>query len=167
VGEKNLKKAIFLDRDGVINIDHGFVYQIEKFEFVDGIFEFLKEAQRRGYTLIIVTNQSGIGRGYYTLEDFEKLTDFMIKQMQKEGINISKEQIFFCPHAPEENCSCRKPEPKMILDAKDKFNIDLGKSYLIGDKITDIEAGIRAGIPNNILITKNSKISMEAVDGLQ
>ena len=167
MGEKNLKKAIFLDRDGVINIDHGFVYQIEKFEFVDGIFEFLKEAQRRGYTLIIVTNQSGIGRGYYTLEDFEKLTDFMIKQMQKEGINISKEQIFFCPHAPEENCSCRKPEPKMILDAKDKFNIDLGKSYLIGDKITDIEAGIRAGIPNNILITKNSKISMEAVDGLQ
>ncbi len=162
-----MKKAIFLDRDGVINKDHGYVYKVEEFEFVDGIFEFLKEAQNRGYLLIVVTNQSGIGRGYYTLKDFEKLTEYMIQKMQENGIKISKEQIFFCPHAPEEKCKCRKPEPKMIFDAKEKFDIDLKNSCLIGDKISDIEAGIRAGVGKNILIAKNSKISMEALDGLQ
>jgi len=160
-----LRKALFLDRDGVINIDHSYVYKIEEFEFVEGIFKFLKEAQKRGYLLIVVTNQSGIGRGYYSLEDFEKITDFMVKKMQEEGVDIKKEQIFFCPHSPESNCSCRKPEPKMILDAKDEFDIDLSKSILIGDKVSDIEAGIRAGVGKNILIDKDSPISMEAIDG--
>jgi D-glycero-D-manno-heptose 1,7-bisphosphate phosphatase len=166
VGEKSLsRRAIFLDRDGVINIDHSYVCKVEDFEFVDGIFEFLKEAQRRGFFFVIVTNQSGIGRGYYSLEDFERVTEYMLKAFKKEGIKIEKEQVFFCPHSPEERCSCRKPEPKMILDAKEKFDIDLSQSYLFGDKPSDIEAGERAGVAKNILIKKDSKISPEVLDG--
>ena len=160
-----MKKAIFLDRDGVINKDFSYVYKIEEFEFVDGIFEFLREAQRRGYILIVVTNQSGIGRGYYSLEDFERVTEYMIDKMKKEGVDISKEQIFFCPHSPEANCSCRKPSPKMILDAKERFDIDLSKSILIGDKKTDIEAAKRAGVAKRVLIKKDSKIDLGVLDG--
>ena len=161
-----MKKALFLDRDGVINIDNTYIYKIEDFHFIDGVFEFMREAQRRGFIIVVITNQSGIGRGYYSLEDFHKLTDFMLEELQREGIKITKEHIFFCPHSPEAECSCRKPEPKMILDAKERFDIDLSKSCMIGDKVSDIEAGIRAGVAKNILISKNSKISMEALDGL-
>jgi D-glycero-D-manno-heptose 1,7-bisphosphate phosphatase len=89
----------------------------------------------------------------------------MIERFRENGIEFEKEQLFFCPHAPEENCKCRKPEPKMILDAKKRFNIDLSKSLLIGDKISDIEAGIRAGVAYNTLKTKDSKIKIEALNG--
>ncbi len=144
-------KAVFLDRDGVINIDKQYVSKIEDFEFKEGIFELLGHLQRLGYILIVVTNQSGIGRGYYTQEDFDKLTRWKIRELKKRGIIIS--DVFYCPHAPELLCDCRKPNAKMLLDAKKKFNIDLESSWMIGDKKSDIEAGRNAGVAKTIFVS--------------
>jgi len=145
-----VNKAIFLDRDGVINVDKGYVYRIEDFEFTKGAIKALKYFQSLGYLLIVVTNQSGIGRGYYTLKDFKKLTEWMKNRLKADGIEIK--EVYFCPHAPDAGCDCRKPAPGMIEKAARDFDIDLKKSWMIGDKISDIEAAKKAGIINTILI---------------
>ena len=146
-----MNKAVFLDRDGVINEDKGYVHKIEDFVFIDGIFEKLKKYQDEGYLLIVVTNQSGIGRGYYTTEDFEKLTKYMVEQFAKKGIKITK--VYHSPYRPEENTYCRKPNPGMLLQAKEEFNIDMKNSIMIGDKESDMEAGRRAGVGTLILVS--------------
>ena len=145
-----MNKAVFLDRDGVVNVEKNYVYKIEDFEFMPGIFDVCKKYQQEGYLLFIITNQAGIARGYYTEEQFRILTDFMIKQFEKQGILIKK--VYFCPHHPDftGECECRKPNPGMILQAAKEFDIDLSESILIGDKESDIEAGERAGIKMNI-----------------
>jgi D-glycero-D-manno-heptose 1,7-bisphosphate phosphatase len=145
-------KALFLDRDGVINIDKGYVHKIEDFEFIEGIFDLCKSYQDKGYLIIVITNQAGIARGYYTEEDFLKLSEWMKKEFAKRNVIIT--DIFYCPHHPDftGECECRKPKPGMILKAAKKYNIDLSESILIGDKITDIEAGKRAGIKNCYII---------------
>jgi D-glycero-D-manno-heptose 1,7-bisphosphate phosphatase len=147
---KNKIKAAFLDRDGVINIDKNYVYKIDDFEFKEGIFELLKLLQDKGFTLFVVTNQSGIGRGYYTLDDFKKLTDYMINELKKRGFEIK--EVAFCPHHPDVECYCRKPNPGMILNLAKKYNIDLKNSILIGDKQSDIEAGKNAGVGKTYLV---------------
>ena len=149
-----MHKAIFLDRDGVINIDHGYVHKIENFEFVPGIFEALRHFRDLGYKLIIVTNQSGIGRGYYSEEDFWKLSNWMQERLMAEGIEIT--EIFHCPHHPDSGCGCRKPEPGMILEAIKKYDIDPERSWMIGDKPSDLEAAQRAGVKNGILIGEHT-----------
>ncbi|NPA03418.1 MAG: D-glycero-beta-D-manno-heptose 1,7-bisphosphate 7-phosphatase [Epsilonproteobacteria bacterium] len=154
-------KAIFLDRDGVINVDYGYVHTKEKFKFIDGVFEALKELQEMGYLLIVITNQSGIGRGYYSLEQFLKLNRFMVEEFGKKGIKIT--DTFFCPHHPNQGCECRKPKPKMVLDAIKKYKIDPFNSWIIGDKVSDIEAGKAAGV-RGILIGKEVKNLLEAVE---
>jgi D-glycero-D-manno-heptose 1,7-bisphosphate phosphatase len=145
-----MMKAAFLDRDGVINIDKNYVYKIEDFEFKDGIFELLKLLQSKGFTLFVVTNQSGIGRGYYTLQDFKKLTEYMLNELKKKGIEIK--EVAFCPHHPDDDCECRKPKPGMILNLVKKYNIDLKNSILIGDKQSDIKAGKNAGVGKTYLV---------------
>lgn len=149
-----MTKAIFLDRDGVINLDKAYVSKIEDFEFCEGVFEALTHFQNLGYLLIIVTNQSGIGRGYYTEEDFQKLTDWMRKELLHVRIKI--DAIYHCPHAPEANCACRKPQSGMFLKAIEDFDIDVTQSWMIGDKPSDIEAALGAGILNTILLGKTS-----------
>jgi D-glycero-D-manno-heptose 1,7-bisphosphate phosphatase len=146
------QKALFLDRDGVINIDHGYVYEIENFEFTEGIFDLLKLFVYRDYQLFIVTNQSGIGRGYYTEEDFQTLTSWMLKQFEQEGVSI--ESVQYCPHQPEANCNCRKPKTGMIDTILNEYEIDLANSWLIGDKQSDIDLAINAGISRTIAIGK-------------
>lgn len=151
------KKIIFLDRDGVINYDYGYVSQIDKFEFIDGVFEACKYFQKLNYEIIIVTNQSGIGRGYYNEKEFYTLTQWILDRFKEHEINILK--VYFCPHSPEEKCSCRKPNIGMIENACKDFDIDLENSWLIGDKITDIQTAINANIKNYILIdSKNPDI---------
>ena len=145
-----MKKVVFLDRDGVINIDKSYVYKIDDFEFTKDLIKVLKHFLKLDYTLIIVTNQSGIGRGFYKLEDFKKLTKWMLEELKKFNIEIKK--VYFCPHDPKEQCECRKPHPKMLLEAANEFNIDLTNSWMIGDKESDIEAAINAGINNTIFI---------------
>lgn len=144
-------KALFLDRDGVINIDKGYVHRIEDFEFVAGIFEFCRRAQQHGFTLFVVTNQSGIGRGYYSEADFNRLTDWMLQVLSAEGVHI--EQVYFCPHHPVaaageylKECSCRKPKPGMLLQAIEQHGINPDQSLMIGDSDTDIVAAERAGV---------------------
>ena len=149
-----MTKAVFLDRDGVINIDKAYVSKIEDFEFCEGVFEALKHFQNLGYLLIVVTNQSGIGRGYYSEEDFQILSDWMQKELLHVKIKI--DAIYHCPHAPEVNCACRKPKSGMFLKAIEDFDIDVANSWMIGDKETDMEAAIVAGIPNMILLGKTS-----------
>ena len=149
---KAFQKAIFLDRDGVINIDHEYVHKVENFKFIPKTFEALKKAQNsKEYILIIVTNQSGIGRGYYTLKDYKKVEKHMLDCFEKEDIKIEK--IYFCPHNYNENCDCRKPKIKFLLDAKKEFNLDLNKSYMIGDKTVDIRFGKNGGCKTILVLT--------------
>lgn len=136
--------AIFLDRDGTINREIGYVNEPEKFEILPHALDGLKKMQDMGYRLVVVTNQGGIGLGYFTKEDFYQVNKKMLKEISKAGITIDK--IYFCPHGKGESCPCRKPEIGLILRAKKDLNIDLSHSFLIGDSGVDIEAGARAGM---------------------
>ncbi|MGP1534138.1 MAG: D-glycero-beta-D-manno-heptose 1,7-bisphosphate 7-phosphatase [Campylobacter sp.] len=159
------KKALFLDRDGVINEDVGYVYRHEDFVFKEGIFAALREFAQAGYALVVVTNQSGIGRGYYTLEQFDELCGFMLSEFKKEGVKIEK--IYFCPHAPEADCLCRKPKPGMLIKAANELNIDLARSIMIGDKDSDVQAGQSAGVGVNLKLGDRLKSVAEALEFLK
>ncbi len=153
-----MNKALFLDRDGVINKEKNYLYKIEDFEFIDGVFETCKYFQDNGFLIIIITNQAGIARGKYTEDDYQILTDWMIKEFEKKDIKISK--VYHCPHHPDfsGDCECRKPNPGMILQAQRDFDIDLSQSILVGDKNSDIEAGIKAGVGMNYLVETGHEI---------
>jgi D-glycero-D-manno-heptose 1,7-bisphosphate phosphatase len=156
---RNNQKTIFLDRDGVINKEVGYLYKIEDFAFIQGVFKACKYFQDLGYKLIIITNQSGIARGYYSEEDFHTMTKWMIEQFNAQNIDIL--DVFFCPHGPDSTCQCRKPRPGMLLEAQDKYNIDIKNSWMIGDKEADVGAANAAGIDNTILV-KSGHIIDEA-----
>lgn len=144
-------KCLFLDRDGVINQDFGYVHKIEDFRFIDGICDLVYLANQNKFKVIVITNQAGIGRGYYTESDFKVLTSWMLQQFMKNKCRI--DDVYYCPHHEKHGlgkyrlqCPCRKPAPGMILKAEHEHNIDLKNSILVGDKLTDIEAGSRAGV---------------------
>jgi len=152
-----MKKALFLDRDGIINVDHGYVYKKEEFEFIDDIFAVCLDAQIKGYEIFVITNQSGIARGKYTVKQFDELSLWMTSVFKAKGISIS--EVYHCPHHPDKGlgeylkvCDCRKPEPGMLLKAEKEHNIDLENSAFIGDKISDMQAADNAGIKNRILL---------------
>jgi D-glycero-D-manno-heptose 1,7-bisphosphate phosphatase len=149
-------RALFLDRDGVININHGYVHRAQHFEFIDGIFDLARAAHVQKYKLIVITNQAGIARGYYSEQQFHELTGWMCEQFVNQGASISK--VYFSPYHASDGVGLyrkddisRKPKPGMILQAQQEFDLDLGGSILIGDKASDIEAGIAAGVGCNIL----------------
>lgn len=145
-----MEKVVFLDRDGVINVEKNYLHKIEDFEFVEGVFNALGYLQNLGYKLVIITNQSGIGRGYYTKEQYDILTKWLKEEFLKNHIFIT--EIFCCPHAPTEDCNCRKPKIGMIEEASKIINIDYEKSWLIGDKDSDIQTAKNANIPNTIQV---------------
>jgi len=154
------KKAFFLDRDGVINVDHDYVYRPESFHFVDGIFELCRQAISNGYLIFVITNQSGIGRGRYSVSDFDWLTKWMCKEFLAQNVLISK--VYYSPFHPthglgeyKKNDESRKPRAGMIYQAANEFCIDLKESVLIGDRSSDIQAGINAGVGTNILFGNN------------
>jgi len=167
-----MRRALFLDRDGVINSEINYLHRIKDFEFIDGIFKLCRHYQDLGYIIIVVTNQSGIARSYYSESDFNLLTTWMIEEFANNGVEIKK--VYFCPHHPDitGDCSCRKPHPGMLLDAAKEFDIDLKNSILIGDKERDIEAALNAGVTNTYLfdeskihkISKASKIISKLED---
>ena len=150
-------KTIFLDRDGVINKETGYLHKIEDFKFINGVFEACQHYEQLGYKIVIVTNQSGISRGYYSEDDFRNINDWMITQFNKNNIQIL--DTFHCPHLPDSGCNCRKPKPGMLLEAKKKYNINMLESWMIGDKETDITAAISSGINNTILVKSGHKIN--------
>jgi D-glycero-D-manno-heptose 1,7-bisphosphate phosphatase len=146
-----MNKALFIDRDGVINVDKVHVYHIEDFEFTEGIFDLCRGYFDAGYLIMVITNQAGIAKGIYTETDFMKLTEWMIEQFRNYGILISK--VYYCPHHPDITgpCQCRKPAPGMILRAIKEFDLDIKECVLIGDMETDLAAGRNAGIPESNL----------------
>ena len=141
-----MTKALFLDRDGTINIDYGYVHDPGMFVFINGVFEFCRKASRAGYLIIVITNQSGIERKYFSEQDFARVTKYMRDRFLDEGVVIT--DVFHCPSL---SGSDRKPEPGMYLAAKEKYNIDMEASLNIGDSERDIEAGRRAGVGRNEL----------------
>ncbi|MBP9693816.1 MAG: HAD family hydrolase [Alphaproteobacteria bacterium] len=156
-----MHKALFLDRDGIINVDSGYVSTLSQFIFVDGLFSFLKKAISADYKLIIVTNQSGIARGYYTETDFLNLMKEVDVKMQEQGIQI--EATYYCPYHPDGKVAGyaiehfdRKPSPGMILRAIEEHQIDPLQSYIIGDHMRDIEAGHKAGLKGGFLVSSSS-----------
>ena len=153
-------KIVFLDRDGVINKEVGYLHKVADFEFIEGVFDACQYFQSLGYQVIIVTNQSGIERGYYTEEDFHIVTDWMLKQFKHNGIEVL--DVFYCPHDPESDCSCRKPKPGMFIQADGKHHIDMSNSWMIGDKEADIQAANSAGISNTILVKSGHEINEES-----
>ncbi|MEK7540623.1 MAG: D-glycero-beta-D-manno-heptose 1,7-bisphosphate 7-phosphatase [Patescibacteria group bacterium] len=144
----NLKpeiKAVFLDRDGTININEPeYIHKIEDFKFVPGAISALKKLSRTGYKIIIITNQSGIARGYYSEKELKVLHNWMLKELKNKRVRIDK--IYYCPHGPDDNCFCRKPKIGMFLQAVKDFNINLSKSWFIGDDTRDVMAGREANI---------------------
>lgn len=138
------RAAAFLDRDGVINIDDGYVGQVDRFRLIPGAAQGLGRLAEAGYLLVVVTNQSGIARGYYSMEDFAAVTRHMIADLAALGVEVA--HVAFCPHPPDGDCACRKPRPGMILESAAALDIDLARSIIIGDKPSDITAGRRAGV---------------------
>ena len=150
-------KTIFLDRDGVINKEINYLHKIDEFEFIEGVYETCRYLINLDYKIIIITNQSGIARGYFTENDFQIVTNWMIAEFKKNDVSIL--DIFHCPHLPDSNCKCRKPRPGMLLEAKYKHNIDMQNSWLIGDKENDIIAANKSGITNTILVKSGHQIN--------
>ena len=144
-----MKRAVFLDRDGTINIEKDYLYQAEKFEFILGAPEAIRLLNQAGFMVVVVTNQSGVARGYYTEDDVEKLHLHIAAELERCGARV--DAWLYCPHHPSGRgsyalpCVCRKPLPGMLQEAARRYDIDLGSSTIIGDKQADIDAGKAAG----------------------
>ena len=163
-------KTIFLDRDGVINKEVGYLSRVTDFKFIKGVFDACLYFQKLNYKIIIISNQSGIARGYFNENDYLKLTEWMLGQFNNNGIKIL--DTFYCPHDPKSHCECRKPKPGMFLEAKKKYNIDMKNSWMIGDSESDIKSANAAGIINTILVrsghlidesNSNSKFTIDSI----
>lgn len=152
-------RALFLDRDGVINVDKGHVSNINDFIFYEDIFPLCKHYLEKKYLIIVVTNQTGIGLRKYSIDDFISVNNYMLDEFRKRNITIT--DVFYCPHNPNDNCDCRKPKPKMFFQAKEKYDIDLKNSIMIGDKITDAQAAFNAGIENIYLINNDTELDFK------
>ncbi|MGB9098769.1 D-glycero-beta-D-manno-heptose 1,7-bisphosphate 7-phosphatase [Erwinia sp.] len=158
--------AIFLDRDGTMNEDHGYVHEIDNFQFIEGAIEAMHELKKMGFALVMVTNQSGIARGIFTEDTFMQLTEWMDWSLADREVDL--DGIYFCPHHPEavieeyrQQCDCRKPEPGMLLSAQKELNIDMAASYMVGDKIDDMLAGKAAGVGIKVLVRSGKPITEE------
>ncbi len=151
--EKN--KAIFFDRDGTVIADKNYLSKPEEIEYLQGFFEAYKKITELGFMTFLITNQSGIGRGYFTVEDM----NLVHHQMQRDLINVGLrpfKEIRYCPHTPEDNCQCRKPHATLALDLIQKYNIDPAVSYMLGDKTIDLEMAINAGLQGILIESHQS-----------
>ena len=161
------KKAIFLDRDGVINKEVSYLSDPDKFEFIEGSIDALRDLKNMGYLLIVITNQAGIARGYFTENTLSKIHTKMTMILKNYEIEI--DGIYICPHHPNFTgpCECRKPKPGMIIDASNKYNVDLNQSYMIGDTLKDIETGINAHCKTVLLLTGYGKEEVKKIANIK
>jgi D-glycero-D-manno-heptose 1,7-bisphosphate phosphatase len=146
-----LKKVVFLDRDGTINRDSAdYIKSRSEFEFLSGSIQAIRKLTDHGFTLIVITNQSALARQYVSPEELDAMHTFMCRSVASEGGKIT--DVFFCPHMPDEGCECRKPAPGLILQARQKYNVELADSIMVGDSIKDIECGHNAGCGRTVLV---------------
>ncbi len=144
-------RAVFFDRDGVINREVSYLDSIDKVEILEGISKAIKLLNENNFKVIIITNQSGLARRYFTKRTLEEIHDFIIKELRKESAHI--DAIYYCPHHPDDDCNCRKPRIGLINKAEKELKLDLKSSFLIGDKVTDIQAGLNAGLKTILVLT--------------
>jgi len=157
-----MKSAIFLDRDGTINIDYNYVHEIDDFHFIDGVIEAMTELKKMGFLLVITTNQSGIARGIFSQEQFDTLTQWMDWSLIDRGVEI--DGFYYCPHDPiDADCGCRKPKPGMILTATEDLDIDIANSYMVGDRVSDLLSGKNAGVKKTVLVRTGDEVTPEAL----
>ena len=163
------RRALILDRDGVVNEDGGYLHRIEDCRFIEGIFALTQAFARRHFAIVIVTNQSGIGRGLYTEADFARLMGWMRGEFARKGVDIAG--IYHCPDAPDtvppstwNGHRLRKPGPGMVLKAAQELSLDLTRSWLVGDKLADIEAGRDAGVGSLVLYDPSAPAAVRQVD---
>lgn len=150
--DKNkLRKIVFMDRDGTIHIDKVETHLIDNLEFFSDTVSFMQKVISLGYDIIVITNQSGIGKGHYDIETMKEFNLYMVKELEKYGINILA--VLYCPHIKEDNCSCMKPKSGMFEKARGLFNIDMSNSIMVGDQTSDVLASINIGITENYLVT--------------
>lgn len=159
--------AVFLDRDGTINVDTGYLHEIDDFQFIENAIEAMQAIKQMGYALIIVTNQSGIARGMFTEDQFMHLTEWMDWSLADRGVDL--DGIYYCPHHPEgtveefrQECNCRKPAPGMLLDAQKFLKIDMSNSYMVGDKLDDMLAGRAAEVGTTVLVRTGKLVTEDA-----
>ncbi|MGL9724111.1 D-glycero-beta-D-manno-heptose 1,7-bisphosphate 7-phosphatase [Sodalis sp. (in: enterobacteria)] len=159
--------AIFLDRDGTINADNGYVHEIDDFQFIDGVIEAMQELKKMGFALVVVTNQSGLARGLFSEEQFMRLTEWMDWSLADRDVDL--DGIYFCPHHPQaavealrQECDCRKPKPGMLLDAQRHLHIDMASSYMVGDKLDDMLAGKAAGVGTGVLVRSGKAVTEQS-----
>jgi D-glycero-D-manno-heptose 1,7-bisphosphate phosphatase len=145
-----MNRAVFLDRDGTIIREKEYLHKVEDVEFFAGAATALKRLQDAGFKLFIVTNQAGVGRGYYPLADAERVNAHIVAELERTGVRFEK--IFLAPEAPGQPSRGRKPSPQFLFDARDEFGLDLGESYVIGDKLLDLECGWNADVQTSILV---------------
>lgn len=145
-----MNRAVFIDRDGTISRDVPYCSRPEDFELLPGAGEGVRHLNESGFKVIVITNQSGIARGYFTEETLAKIHEKMSKDLEKAGARL--DAIYYCPHHPEEGCECRKPKPTLLLQAASDLAIDLGQSYVIGDREMDMEMGRRGGCRASLLV---------------
>ena len=145
-----MNRAVFVDRDGVLNEERNYIHRIEDVVFLPGAATGLKRLVDAGFLLFIVTNQSGIGRGYYTLADAEKVNAHLQAEFARHGVVFRK--VYLAPEAPDQPSRGRKPSPQFLFDARDEFGVNLSESYMIGDKLIDLECGWNAGVKQSILV---------------
>jgi D-glycero-D-manno-heptose 1,7-bisphosphate phosphatase len=157
-----MNRAVFLDRDGTLIVEKNYLHQPEEVEIFPGTGAALKKLSDAGFKLIIVTNQSGIGRGYYTLADAERVNKHVSELLARDGVRFEK--IYIAPEAPDQPSRGRKPSPQFLFDARNEFNLNLAESFMVGDKLIDLECGWNAGVKKSILVRTGygAKLEKEA-----
>ncbi|MEI6634530.1 MAG: D-glycero-beta-D-manno-heptose 1,7-bisphosphate 7-phosphatase [Chlamydiota bacterium] len=153
--------AVFLDRDGTLNHDPGYLGDAEMFRFLPGVIDALKRLKDAGYLIFVVSNQSGIARGFFGVDELRRIHDRMAAGLREGGVTL--DGIYYCPHHPDAQCPCRKPSPRMVLDAAERYAVDLGRSYFIGDRISDVETGNNAGCGTVLVLTGAGKEARAAL----
>jgi len=141
---------VFLDRDGTLTVDHGFTHRVEDYELLGGVVDGLRRMAARGYALAIVTNQSGLSRGRFEVADLEAFHAHLLRDLAGQGVTI--EAVLHCPHHPEDACRCRKPEPGLLERAECELEADLARSFVVGDRRSDVELAMRAGCRGAVLV---------------
>lgn len=145
-----MRRAVFLDRDGTLIVDKDYLRRPEDVEIFPRVAHALRRLQDAGFKLFIVSNQSGVGRGYFTLADVDNVNARLLQELGKDGVRFEK--IYIAPEAPEQPSRGRKPSPQFLIDARDEFGIDLSRSYMVGDKEIDLQCGWNAGVKKSILV---------------